>query len=59
MAKKTIKKNTGRIKKDNEHLIEARAHFMQELVERGMSQKDIAFVFNVHPSQVTRSLKIK
>lgn len=54
-----VKKKAGRALKSNTHLLEVRAFAMQLLAGKGLSNTDIAFIFNVHPSQVTRSLKNK
>jgi len=55
--KKTAKRN-GRVADNFVHLMEARTHLIKQLTQKGFSQKEIAFIFNVHPSQITRSLKI-
>lgn len=59
MAKENAQKNKGgRTKIENQYLIDVRTHCMRELSQKGLTNKEIAIVFNVHPSQVTRSLKI-
>ena len=58
MAKKTTAKRTGRAKDNNSHLLEARTHLILQLTKKGYSKQDVAFIFNVHPSQITRSLKM-
>jgi len=58
MAKKKTTKRNGRVADNNSHLLEARTHLAQQLARKGFSNKEIAFIFNVHPSQITRSLKI-
>lgn len=57
MAKKDIIKK-GRPLSEQSHLIEVRALYMQKLIDKNFSKKDVAFIFNVHPSQVTRSLTL-
>lgn len=59
MAKKSSKKRTGRPLKNNAHLVEVRASLMAELGTRGFLKKDIAFIFNVDPSQVSRLSPLK
>lgn len=59
MAKKSSKKRTGRPLKNNAHLVEVRANLMAELGTRGFLKKDIAFIFNVDPSQVSRFAHFK
>lgn len=58
MAKKSTMKRKGRVAENNSHLLEARTHLILQLTKKGMSKQDIAIIFNVHPSQITRSLKI-
>lgn len=53
------KNKGGRTKIEDQYLIDVRTHYMREISSKGLSKKEIAFIFNVHPSQVTRSLKIK
>lgn len=49
-------KRRGRIHKEDLHLLDVRAYLMNDLTKKKLSNKDIAFIFNVHPSQVTRVL---
>jgi len=58
MAKKKTVKRNGRVADNNIYLLEARIHLIKQLAQKGLSQKEIAFIFNVHPSQITRYLKI-
>lgn len=46
-----------RLKKEFAHLLEVRAFYMDMLNKKGTPKQDIAFIFNVHSSQVTRALK--
>lgn len=39
-------------------LFEVRAFYIKKIIESGLSQGDAAFIFNVHKSQITRSLKM-
>lgn len=55
MASKDIKK-TGRVPNSKVHLLDVRAYSVRQHSDQGYSNIDIAFIFNVHPSQITRIL---
>lgn len=53
------KKREQELKSKGKHLKEIRDHLILDLHKKKIPMQDIAAVFGIHPSQVTRSLKIK
>lgn len=56
MARENTKRK-GRVLSGDVYLLDVRTYLIGDLIARGFSNKNIAFIFNVHPSQITRALK--
>lgn len=57
MVSKNVTTKAGRKVGMTPHIIELRAYVIKDLYLKGIVKQDLAKVFNVHPSQVTRALK--
>ena len=39
------------------HIVELRSYIIKDLYKTGMLKQDLAQIFNIHPSQVSRALR--